>query len=1106
MKNIIFCFIGLLISCLSFSANENNISKIQSNFREWDAALQTVAIDFGLVPKGDDILQLARYLIEYQYWEEPVLYDPFGNLYHFKSDGKNYTFLSNGIDGKFGTSDDLIFNGSIFEPLNQLKEEDFFLESSSIFISSTRSTSDSLRLSKSGDDIVFTWSGSGPTYDITGSTDPRFLNSYLLQKDSSGAPFTYTGALKNTKSIEFFDVTEPGEVNHGEDANGFYPPEPPSLNSTSGTWFIGNSVSLSGSNFSEVVKDNIICFSGGYCIHPEDTSTTTQLDLKVPPGAISGSITTGIGVLESNKLEAPISLEDPSLPSLTIRSLGFTPSMGDYYSGVLESGSNKMMRHYYNAGTGKWARENRSGAYTQVHYGSTISARNGNIYFGMATQSTGGGGTRVIVTSPPTNAANCYTIPSGGNSARVVGVAVDPNPEGIAGRDVFYALFEDVTANKRYIKKMYQDCSGIEDGDWGNQNGSWAWNALNGAAVDPKTGDLYVAEKVSVRVVRFSNEVVENFKSGFATNIYNIAVWREPQNDFGFLIVADNVAGNIKAIPLDNPSSNPIILATASSSRAVSTGLTTFNQSTYQASELNRLIVIHNDGSTIKIRKPPFFKTAPEDGIPVNIWVSSPEPTDKPTYQGVLRPSVGGGLISSTVKMKAYFEDDIARTICVGSGDPPSAAGFTDFSGTYPSLCYKPYKDPIDGTLSDLCDNSTEFTSGTAGSSTANNDFIDCRSNCGTISNPCNFEFRIGTIISEENYRYYFMPYKSRTVLWSFMANSWKRALIEQDKMCKRGGLLYDDFNSQTCSPNCDKIKVYSWTNVQLGDLIIVFDEISKYDGGEIKTVTAITENGDGTTTITLDSNLTKSYLASFNDGATPPNPTFLNGHSGGFCVPSAGFYAADSSQLNRREKTGAFDDAFVKFYASNLGSGVVPYWSSIKLNYINEQAASMRFHQIWFSNNKKAGCYIDDQQTYWCDTCCNWPNNYFHLMGVAQSDTGNWGDSISASDISWIHIDSIISNCPGCASDEIQRGIRHTTSHESGHQYNVNCFVLQGSNQNYHDNNDVWCGNCGSAVSQKCVMSIWQSLQDRIDGIDRFCCYNLINIFAVIQQNVGKG
>jgi len=137
-----------------------------------------VAADFASVPRGDDIQALADYLKANGYWEEPVLFDPWGNLYRFASDGKHYTFSSPGPDGQFSTTDDLTAQGAVFEPLSPPQERSAFPSTSSIAFPSSRSTGSSLMLSKSGtDDIIFTWSGSGPTYDVTGATDPRFLNS-----------------------------------------------------------------------------------------------------------------------------------------------------------------------------------------------------------------------------------------------------------------------------------------------------------------------------------------------------------------------------------------------------------------------------------------------------------------------------------------------------------------------------------------------------------------------------------------------------------------------------------------------------------------------------------------------------------------------------------------------------------------------------------------------------------------------------------------------------------------------------------------------------------------------------------------------------------------
>jgi hypothetical protein len=71
------------------AAQQDPLAQVQARFREWNAVLESVAVDFVAVPKGDDIQALAAYLVEHGYWEEPVLHDPWGNLYRFSSDGKH---------------------------------------------------------------------------------------------------------------------------------------------------------------------------------------------------------------------------------------------------------------------------------------------------------------------------------------------------------------------------------------------------------------------------------------------------------------------------------------------------------------------------------------------------------------------------------------------------------------------------------------------------------------------------------------------------------------------------------------------------------------------------------------------------------------------------------------------------------------------------------------------------------------------------------------------------------------------------------------------------------------------------------------------------------
>jgi hypothetical protein len=71
---------------------------------------------------------------------------------------------------------------------------------------------------------------------------------------------------------------------------------------------IGASVSITGTGFSEVAGDNLICFDGGVCIHP-DHATPTQLDFTVPPSALSGSLTVTVGLPQSGTDDSDVHLE-----------------------------------------------------------------------------------------------------------------------------------------------------------------------------------------------------------------------------------------------------------------------------------------------------------------------------------------------------------------------------------------------------------------------------------------------------------------------------------------------------------------------------------------------------------------------------------------------------------------------------------------------------------------------------------------------------------------------------------------------------------------------------------------------------------------------------
>jgi hypothetical protein len=1123
MKRILFLF--LFVPAFIYSG-QGLVGRVKADFRSWDAALQTVAVDFVAVPKGNDIQALADYLKEHGYWEESILFDPWGNLYRFSSDGKSYTFSSSGPDGKFSTPDDLSAQGAIFEPLNP-PEHPPSTSRSTFIAPSPRSPDTELFLIKSGtSDILFNWTGAGTAYNITGAVDPSFLNAYLLSKDNAGPSYTYANGLTNPKTLEFFSVTDNtgNEPNPAEDANGNLPPVPPAISSISGSWYIGGTPSITGTDFSTVSGDNLICFPGGYCIRPT-TATATQLNLIVPPGAISGPLTVGIGLLQSNNLSVDISLEDPSFNTLNIRTIGFAPSVGDYYSGSLDTiaGTNQVIRHYYNTLTNKWAREDRSGSYTQTHYCSTVTDRNGREFCGMAAQTTGGGGTRYIATASTDPMTNCFTIPNPGppnDMVRVVGIAADPNPSGIAGRDVFYAMFDDTTSGYRWIKKMATDCTGIIDPDWGNRNGIWNWNVINGAAVDPKTGDLYIGEKTAIRVVRFATEAVESFKTGF-TNIYNLAVWRDPGNDFGVVLVADFGAGNVKSIPIDNSTAPITILASGTQIRAVCTGLTTYDEDTYLASDLIRLIVTHNDIAAIKLRKEPFFTTDPYASIPANIWISSRLNTvDRPQYQGVVRYSTLNPPETeySTVRIKAYWADGKNRTMCGALGDALSAAFYEPVPSGDPPGCKKPWKNPIGGTENGACDNRSPFELSKVGSTTSDGTYLQRENSCGGSTTPCWFEFRITQRYAGDNYRFYAYGDQSNTVLSSALITAWKRVFIEQDKMCRRGGVLWEDLNKEPDAQNGDSV-IYlaknpdntSADNVQLGDIIRVFDTLTPYETSTDRfCVKALFDNTaekriEVTLADVLDVNclladsLTGDYDASVpeqggvNDGLW----TFNIGKSAGVCVEGPGFFNADTSYLNRRDKPGAFDDGFTSFNVHPDGVGVAPYLPGQFLAAEPDPGweNKYRFQQHWFKH-----------RTYNPPDPTNFKNNYWHLMSVSSSTVA--GEAAENANASFVFIDTSEQNCwytgsppTPCTPAEKAEYCSHTAIHEIAHQDEVNICATGP-----HDSNNSWCGDTGGPCVPAdarcggvgwCVMNVPtgprdQAICQRVNGIRRFDCNDL--------------
>jgi hypothetical protein len=883
-----------------------------------------------------------------------------------------------------------------------------------------------------------------------------------------GLYFTYLNALTNGKNLEFFDITDDTETasNHGADANGELPPSQPQISTIGASVFIGGSTVFNGNNFNTVPEEDLICFAGGICPHP-DSATSTQLTLnKVPAGAISGPVDISIGILDGDPVTTDVGLEDSSFSALTIRTIGFSSSTGDYWTADLDGANNRVYRHYYDATQEKWLRETRNGTFVNTHYCSTKTDRSGKLYCAEATLGTAAAATRQIVTDPPADMTNCLglTCP-GGHNCQVIGAAPDPNPNAVAGRDVVYFAFNDTgVGSGKFIRKVNTSCTTVLDSDYGNRGGVWTWPSIVGMSVDAETGDLYVSERTKITKITTS-EAVSTFKTGFS-NVFGLDVWRDPGQTFGAILVSDNGASLVKAIALDNVSVTPLLIAAGSTVRAVAWSRTTFSLDTWVPSEVIRRILVHNDGSTIKLRDP-YLVADPYAKAPANIWISSPDTNDKGTYQGIVRPSNATSDDYSTVRVGAWWSDGVTRRVCAVLGDPPATALYEPF--TVASGCNLPYKDPATGTISSMCDNQDPFVAGGVGSSTLTDDFVDCR-DCGAANiDPCFFDFRITKRYAGDNYRVFFTLENDSWPISSALVTAWKRPYIELDKMCANGGLLY-----QPCIA-CSDVNIVDWgQTISVGESITIFDLDTPFDQGETRTVLAPPiHNPDGTLTVPLNTAVSGTYQPTDYDDAIPPHkPQFVTGQSAGICdttSPTSGFYTPYASDLNNN---GPFDDAFTQFRVSKDDMGVLPYVTPDFFDKTNNLKAMLRFHHMWFKNKSAAACGDSARPCYIppadCIDCCNDRKNFFHLVGTSKDNDPDAGAiTCDESDAAFLFIPELAGLC-GNTQPCTSNYIRTATDHEVVHFFNVNPQCLKEHDFEDPDtDNDAWCGG---NVSSACI------------------------------------
>lgn len=725
-----------------------------------------------------------------------------------------------------------------------------------------------------------------------------------------------------------------------------------------------------------------------------------------------------------------------------------------------------------------------------------------NLYAGYGTIA-GAGGSRRIATDPPANMANCINL-GGSGSIQVLGAAPDPNPDGLGGRDVVYFAFKDAGAGTEYIKKVNVTaggCSGIADNDYGNRGGVWDWDFQVGMSVDEATGDLYVPEKTKISVVA-TNETVSTFKTGFS-RLFGVDVWHEPGGSFGAVLAADFSSGAVSAVPLDNPAAASAI-AGGTALRTVTWSRSSYSTAAWVSVLMNRMTLAHNTGGNVALLPAPGLKAEPYEGT-AHVWISAPDPDDKAdSYQGDVRPSYNPSPSDfSTFKVKAWWDDGVARDICAMLGDAPTTADYQP----KPTLdaCWLPWEDPQTGTPNGSCDNQEPFDgSAGVGTSVDTNTFKECESGCGASwADACEFEFRITQRYAGDNYRVYFFQPSGKGIVMSALVTAWKRAYIENDAMCREGALLNEDaLNGQDLiyiafhpdgsvppDPSVgETIHIFDADHPMTGDHDLACVRQRTVETPENRVRIDLGEVGNCSQPYTLQ--VSDQYDADDNEG--PDDPwDFDSGSSAGVCVDGSDFYTADSSQLNTRSRTGPFDDAFVHFAMPPDGAGILPYFPELDFNGDVKTVAALRFHQIWFDHKRPFSCDVGEEE---CDNCCNEEQNYFHLMGLASRETGDWGKTRFQSDASFSFSQAIEDFCTGCSPTELANALQRNANHEIAHQFEVNCPNPTPPPSHYHNLNDAWCGVCDGGYLPWCLMHVdSEPLANRIDGVDRFCCYNLL-------------
>jgi hypothetical protein len=938
-----------------------------------------------------------------------------------------------------------------------------------------------LMITKSGNDAVLSWSTGIEPYAVSlSNADPAFMHEQTLAAGLGSGPLTYKGGLTNDKPLQFFQVCDAVEdcMAYAYTGGAIPPPVPQidSVSQPSGAK-VGDVLTINGSGFSTVPAENLVLFPQGITAasNASPAPTETSFQVTIPRGALSGSFSVQVG----SQLSDPMSMTVNAQTGFThIYGMSFQPATLDIWLTDGGSGTSNVSKLYsmtYNTSTGVWdktARETAVNGTTKFLGGQGMDS-GGYYYYGLNNASTNGGVRRAPSSPPGAGGAFTQVSPGSGDSIQVAALATSPT---IA--NVVFVAYNDVTTGKKGIKEL--GSSGPIDNDYGNF-GAYSLNlaSIAGLALD-SSGNLYAAEKT--RILKIApDQTWTSVATGF-TQAEGISLYQAGSADAGTLLVVDNGTSTLYSVNLNNSSPTPqAVLSGLSVPRAVACALTPLASSTCSSlmpeaspssALTNALLAFALLAEDTQPRQIASSSITMEPRNPMAAWVSRHRTDDAyPAYQ------TGDHQVLIAATLTPILGE--AATVYFRVADPPDSSPYASQAG-----------------LGTWCDNRD-------GSATNNHaklqdpadglwkDVVGIQTNTGVASVILNTSDRYAgdNYVVQASLDNWVSSNTTPATAQTGVITNWKRVYIEKDKMFRRGGLLFSDFNKDTCSP-CNQILLYDWANIVNNDTIVVFDETTTAEnGGEVRTVAGDPVPGppnSGYVTVTLSANLTKNYYRSSQDTSAPPRPIFDNGHSGGVGVPSAGYYEAGLGSMWQ-----TYNDAFVQFWAPPDGVGAVPYLPESWFQTSSDPQKRL-FHQVWFLHKLPMA-----------DPQYNNAHNYFHLLGTGLYRVGEQaqnGFSFVQSDISCVCTGTIEVQCalraPQCTSQQIANHVQETTAHELAHQFEVNgCDPLN------HDLNNAWCGSSGGSCNnpgygyEYCIMhelNLTYSLEMRIDGIARMDCDDL--------------